>query len=212
MGPEMVRWLGAFCTPVSTLKINTMSDADGAGEKKKLFRDMDWFLILRVLVWIITLKLFGFWIANIILVLIFVLPLFFRKRKWKSDTPKNINFGIILKENWFKVTVVIFLVFGSYWFGLRPAQIKKECSTVKMHTDAVLAQAGTPNYPGCEKNPYYNPFFQIVNKNATGTPDRYASGSIIYGCNEAIAARPASDWERPARDAEYTQCLRNNGM
>jgi hypothetical protein len=118
----------------------------------------------------------------------------------------------IIKENWFRVIVVLLIVFAVYWFGIRPAEIEKGCSIAKGQYAAIRGSTGTPNYPGCEKNPYYNPVFQILDKNATGVPDRDASGSIIQGCQEPLESWPATDWVKPATPAQYDQCLHQNGL
>jgi hypothetical protein len=33
-----------------------------------------------------------------------------------------------LKKNWFKITILFFIVFVFYWFGYRPQQIVKHCN------------------------------------------------------------------------------------
>jgi hypothetical protein len=32
-----------------------------------------------------------------------------------------------LKENWFKIALVLLVIFGFYWFAYRPTQISERC-------------------------------------------------------------------------------------
>ena len=117
----------------------------------------------------------------------------------------------MMKNSWFNILIILLFGFSVYWFGIRPVEIRKSCSIVKGHTDAHPAQIASPNYPECEKNPYYNPFLAL-NSNAIGIPDRDASGSIIRECTMPLDGWPASDWEKPATPAQYEQCLHQDGL
>ena len=55
-----------------------------------------------------------------------------------------------IKTNWFHLVIVVFLTLASYWFGIRPVEIRKGCSFVAHHSNAVLAASSSNNWPGCE--------------------------------------------------------------
>jgi hypothetical protein len=76
------------------LKITKMSiteeDKIKYAEKRSAYL-WDFVKVGQILIWIITLNLFGFWVANIILVLSFIPEFIFRDKKSKNDTQKVVE-------------------------------------------------------------------------------------------------------------------------
>ena len=121
-------------------------------------------------------------------------------------------------KSWFNVLIILLIGFSVYWFGIRPVEIRKLCSMVKGHTDAVPAQAASPNWPACqneELNPCSNPLLNPLNVPGVKPPQNCPAASAtssIYVCSGPITARAASDWEKPASADQYEQCLRQEGL
>ena len=51
-----------------------------------------------------------------------------------------------LKQNWFKIVIVIFLILGWYWYSWRPVQIRKKCYDISFVGET---QNGELNYKSC---------------------------------------------------------------
>ncbi|HEY5221146.1 MAG TPA: hypothetical protein VIJ29_03315 [Candidatus Paceibacterota bacterium] len=76
------------------LKITKMNiteeDKIKYAEKKKAYL-WDFVKVGQILIWMFTLNLFGFWVANIILVLSFIPHFIFRDKKSKNDAQKVVE-------------------------------------------------------------------------------------------------------------------------
>jgi len=102
--------------------------------------------------------------------------------------------------------------FAFYWYEIRPAKIKRDCSWIKHHTDAV------PERPSmtveeletkglikeCEESPKYELFteFNCEEENKR-TIEKYKSPKV---------AEPAKDWQVKATKEEYEFCLHDSGL
>jgi hypothetical protein len=110
----------------------------------------------------------------------------------------------LIKENWFKIIIVLLVAFAIYWFGIRPVQIRKECSVANGHTDAVIIppETATPNWPRCQYG------------NSTSSNPVVGAENISPTCHSGRdgSVTPASDWQRPATSAQYDQCIRHAGL
>lgn len=111
-----------------------------------------------------------------------------------------------LKNNWLKiVALVIFItaIGGAfYWYELRPAKIKHDCSWVFKHTDEVPAKPGKTQqeYDGCIE----------ANQAKTGS---YFEALLNSNCGEvARAYQPAKEWWQRATKAQYDFCIHEKGL
>jgi hypothetical protein len=95
--------------------------------------------------------------------------------------------------------LLIIILSGSfYWFQWRPTEIKKSCSMIKMHKDAV------PEVTADEAN-------KTNLKCNNSAIDALINLRML--CNiKPSPAQPAKDWTVPATDKEYTSCLRQKGL
>lgn len=112
----------------------------------------------------------------------------------------------IFKQNKYRVPLillVLLLILGwFYWFELRPARIKHNCSWVSRHSDAVPAVVGMT-----EKE----------KQEATKRTQECEAQGIRF-CFEfhdnwdSKPAIPAKDWWEPATPQEYSFCLHDKGL
>jgi len=126
----------------------------------------------------------------------------------------------ILKMTFLFVGVLLLIssaVLAFYWFQIRPAQIKHDCSWVKKHEDAVAEKPGMtmeelqannilkdcsnlPSYSGGVIAPLYNSF--DCNRENVLVTDKYLK----------VPGKPAKDWVEKATDEEYKFCLHDKGL
>jgi hypothetical protein len=139
------------------------------------------------------------------------------------------------------VTLLLIAAFF-YWFQWRPAQIKHDCSWVKMHSNPVsyrpamtrkeleskgiirtcrnefeLVSRMLPNY---NINSNDNPSV-LFDKNLSfeqkeiiwnATSCRKDGDRVIAEYKTAIKATPAKNWYEKATDQEYKFCIRDRGL
>ncbi len=124
--------------------------------------------------------------------------------------------------------MLCFLLIGSflfYWYQIRPAQIKHECSWIKKHSDAIPARPAmtetelrtkglirtcpTPTITPAEgympleqRRIFFLNLFSCENDNK----------QVIAEYKNAKPAVPAKDWYEAATKEEYTFCLHDKGL
>ena len=94
------------------------------------------------------------------------------------------------------IALCVFLLFGInfYWYGARPAKIKKGCSGVNLKT-----------YSHEQKNSA----LEYVNKNCP----RFSSDAECLTNRDILEAPLDGQMQRrAANDEEYKRCLRENGL
>ncbi len=119
------------------------------------------------------------------------------------------------------ILLLLLPVLGSlfYWYEIRPAQIKHDCSWIKKHSNAIPAREGKTKEQ------------LLAEGKLKVCPDLltsdYPEGSAFYlldvrRCeveNDAIVNQnkpqqyvPAKDWYEEATKEEYTFCLHDKGL
>ena len=112
------------------------------------------------------------------------------------------------------ITVITFFAILFYWFGIRQAKIRSECSWVKKHSDA------TPLKPAMTEEELWskgllekcepindNPFLKRRNENC-----KEENQKIINQYKQIQPEIPAKDWHEKTTKKEYEFCLRSKGM
>lgn len=116
-----------------------------------------------------------------------------------------------LKDNWFKLSILLFVILISgvwfYWFQLRPAKIKHDCSWVSAHSDAVPAITQA-QYTECVNN-YKGKKGEVV---TGGFLDGVIIGGASSYCNQPRVAQPAKNWWEPASVRQYDFCMHEKGL
>lgn len=118
------------------------------------------------------------------------------------------------------IILILFTIFGFfYWFQIRPAQIKHDCSWVKVVEKAIPAQPGISEAELLEKG-----IIKDCSILPTAPPEarltllnRYRAGCElnnreIIDKNMAKPAVPAKEWWRKATENEYRFCLHDKGL
>ena len=101
------------------------------------------------------------------------------------------------------IIVIVFIAVGYfYWFQLRPAQIKHECSWTKRHSDAV---------PGITQEQRDKCEADRAEQAKTGTAWIDSLNNLDY-CDIPRPVVPAKDWWGPANGSEYNFCLHEKGL
>lgn len=120
---------------------------------------------------------------------------------------------IFLKDNWFRslllILIIAFVGSAFYWFSWKPAQIRHNCSWIKMHEDAIPAKPFVPA-----------PSKEEIKASQKAINDCEARGGIFCGMfrivetssQSAQPERPAKDWLREATRAEYDFCIHEKGL
>ncbi len=119
-----------------------------------------------------------------------------------------------IKDNWWKISILVILIITIggwfYWYGLRPAQIKHDCSWVKKHAGE-WAEITQEKYDECCKiqNSITPPSF-----NNTKTSSLFSNlvNSRQCFCEKPHAYRPAIDWYEPASTTYYAFCIHEKGL
>jgi len=141
-------------------------------------------------------------------------------------------------------TILVFIIIFSlfYWFAIRPAQVKHDCSWVKMHSNAIpyrpaMTQAELESkgiIRTCNKEfellhkmvPTYNAntdsrYTILTNNNFSfpqkdiiwnATSCREDGDKVIAEYKNPINAVPAKDWYEKASPQQYQFCLHDNGL
>lgn len=113
-----------------------------------------------------------------------------------------------------------------YWFEIRPAKIRSECSWIKRHSDAVpekpamteqeLSNKGMLNDCGkyISNNPRYYGVFEKYNDEFEERKLELLcqNDEIINEYKTARPAQPARDWFEKATKKEYEFCLHDRGL
>lgn len=111
-----------------------------------------------------------------------------------------------------------------YWFQLRPAQIKHECSWVKHHRDAIPEKKGKTEAQLKEEGqlkvcPTLQPNRDSLSGNFLDMMNNRRSSIYCESDNQDIIKKyspqkytPAKDWQEKATDKEYKFCLRDKGL
>ena len=118
---------------------------------------------------------------------------------------ENKNVSIII------ICLSLFIVGSSfYWFQVRPSQIRRDCSWIKKHSDAVVGvtqeEADRQKAECIER--------QNVNRESGALNDFYYELSI-KGCEDmykSITSQPAKDWYEKASEKDYEFCLHSKGL
>ncbi|KKU47276.1 MAG: hypothetical protein UX68_C0041G0005 [Parcubacteria group bacterium GW2011_GWA2_46_9] len=114
-----------------------------------------------------------------------------------------------LKQYWTIILVVLIFSGGLfYWFQWRPSSIRRECSWVQRHINAVQAQPAIPPksqqellaaYQKCKNDKgYLCEMWYRLDHSSSGRPE--------------IKAEPAKDWWESASPSEYSSCLHSKGL
>lgn len=116
-----------------------------------------------------------------------------------------------IKDNWWKISILVILIIAIggwfYWYGLRPAQIKHDCSWVKKHLDAIT-EITQEKYNACASRFSEETTPAVPN----GLENSVRSFLIKEECGEPRSAQPAKDWYEPAPSAYYTFCIHEKGL
>lgn len=113
---------------------------------------------------------------------------------------------ILAKINRLKIGSVLLLVLivGGlfYWYEIRPAKIKHDCSWVKRHSDAIPAVVGMTE--------------EEKQESIKRTQACEAQGRLFcfefHDNWDSKPAVPAKDWWEPADEDEYKFCLHDKGL
>lgn len=139
---------------------------------------------------------------------------------------------IQLKNTWGVIGIIVLaFVFGSlfYWYELRPAKIKHDCSWYKVIDPAKPAkpaitkedvQASQKQSDECLKNvtkqsTQTNPYSGLFDKSIEEMNEFYAKRDcekLVKQEHEAILAKPENHWYREAKKTEYDFCLHEHGL
>lgn len=120
-----------------------------------------------------------------------------------------------IKDNWFKLSVLVIIIISIcawfYWYGLRPAQIKHDCSWVKKHAGEWLEMT-QEKYDACCKiqNSVRPP--SLNNLNTSSNFEKVALTPFPCYCEKPHPYRPAIDWYEPASNTYYTFCIHEKGL
>lgn len=114
--------------------------------------------------------------------------------------------------------IVLFLTF--YWFQLRPAHIRQECSWVKRSSDFVPAvtqeQADKLNEECIKQHEEdYNNYIQSGDKASLKNyvARKYREDGYESICNtQPSLEKPEKEWYEPANQSEYQFCLHSRGL
>lgn len=116
-----------------------------------------------------------------------------------------------------------------YWFEIRPARIRSECSWIKHHQDAVSERPAMTEQELSDKGmlvdcskyirkePRYSGVFEKYNEEFEAFEERRhkilcSNETIINEYKTAIPAQPAKDWMEKATKEEYEFCLHDRGL
>lgn len=115
------------------------------------------------------------------------------------------------------LTVLVLLVIGGvlfYWFQYRPAQIRHDCSWVKVHSD------GTPARPAMKEaelkaqnliKDCSNTYTSIFGNNTTNSCENNNQAVVEAYSKPQPAVSPSDSW-RKATTSEYNFCLHDKGL
>ena len=135
--------------------------------------------------------------------------------------------GLKIKENKYRVFIILMGLFlissWFYWFQIRPAQIKHDCSWIEVHEKAIHASPGVPieeveasrrDNPQCKDWSHGSlsiprSGYQSVFQNNGADLDCFY---LIKNYKAPQAAQPAKDWWRAASSQEYQFCLHDKGL
>jgi hypothetical protein len=143
----------------------------------------------------------------------------FDNDKSSVKTKKNL-FSNIHSRSFIIILGIVFIFAAFYWFQIRPAQIKHDCSWVRVLEEAVPAQPAMSVNELLEKG---------MISDCSQLPDsptgkgllligRYKQScelrnqSVINKYRDEKPAVPAKEWWREASPKEYTFCLHNKGL
>jgi len=116
----------------------------------------------------------------------------------------------ILKENWFKLIIIVFIVviFGGlfYWYELRPVQIKKDCSWVKQ---VQPAQQEVTKAQAIESQKKYE---ECLKENLKRGDGMYKSPCDMIYLKKEQDYVPESTYYREAFKTEYDFCVNSKGL
>ncbi len=113
-----------------------------------------------------------------------------------------------IKNNRAALLILLAILIGGglfYWYELRPARIKHDCSWVKKQTNYIseVTQQEADEY----------------NKDCQKTMDEKIDDGTAFGrlfrksCNkQAKPAEPAKEWWEPASKDEYNFCIHERGL
>jgi len=120
----------------------------------------------------------------------------------------------LIKENWgrMRVLILVCLILGGsfYWFQYRPMEIKKECSWIEKHTEAIpeVTQAEIDqakiDFPSCEKT-YPKSAGLLFQSITCWKLETLASGS-------PHPTVPSKTYSVPADPTQYSFCLHSHGL
>lgn len=99
--------------------------------------------------------------------------------------------------------LIIVIGFSFFWFEMRPAKIKHDCSWVLSHVDEMPADKGVTKEQADMEN-------KKINCTESDTP-RICELSKVQ-VRPARVAIPAKDYYRQASEKEYIFCLRDKGL
>lgn len=133
---------------------------------------------------------------------------------------------LLKKVNPRTILIIISLVLmGSlfYWFELRPAKIRQECSWVKHTEEAIPAKPAMSEEElraegfikdcGKEGIKFYGEFNKYDKYfDDTQSVCESKNKQIIEGYKTARPAVPAKDWYSKATDKQYDFCIKEKGL
>ena len=130
---------------------------------------------------------------------------------------------LMLKENKKRLLLILLVVLlipsWFYWYEIRPAQIKHDCSWVRMTSPSKLAKPAMTeeqlringiledcskhNYVNAETNRFIRPLREVCESENKKKIEEYREGK---------AAVPAKEWWVQADEEEYKFCLHDKGL
>lgn len=66
---------------------------------------------------------------------------------------------IFLKQNWFKISILVILYMGFYWFSYRPSQIRSRCLA-----EAEFDQRAIKGFEDEKRNDFINDYYKTCVK------------------------------------------------
>lgn len=97
-----------------------------------------------------------------------------------------------------------------YWFQYRPSKIKKECSWVHAHTDAVAAQPSKTVEQLKQEGIYEN--CSSSDPGVVGNFYKDLCDRRMKVFMQGSPAQPAKDWDEKATTQQYTFCIHSKGL
>lgn len=123
----------------------------------------------------------------------------------------------------FAIGILIFIAVGSglfYWYELRPASIRRECSWVKVVDEPQPAKPAITKEGVEESRAKYEECMKDIPKvsddsgwgSFNNLSEEIKCEELLKHEREAVPAKPGGEWYREANEKEYNTCLHQKGL